>query len=198
VRCWHSDEKNPPGASCAYPSTEIGGVRGATDLAFGGYVCALTPGGVLCFGNGLGIEKTAKPIRLPTGTALLAGLPMCALQASGQIRCGEGNAAGQLLERTLSQGSKVELSGRYGCAILPDARQVCWGKDVAGAFGEKNALLAPEPLLEHVVAQGLAFAGNCAVTSDGLVYCRGRVLPSAQRLRPGPADTHMLTKVIIY
>lgn len=196
VRCWNSDEKNPLGSACTYPSTEISGVRGATDLAFGGQLCALTPGGVLCFGTALGIDKTAKPIPLPTGTALLSGLPVCVLQASGRILCDRHDTVGKLLERALPAGAKAEMSNMYGCAILPDKKQVCWGRDDGHAFGELQGTLASEPPLEHVVAQGLAFAGNCAVTEDGAVLCRGNVLPHSPRT--SSSNARPLTKVTIY
>jgi hypothetical protein len=197
VRCWIAELQTPQGESCAYPSTEISGIRGATALSIGaGGLCALAGGKVLCWGVPLGWEKLAKPANLPSGIDVMVGIYPCVLGASGQIKCSTKSAAGYKLETKLPAGSKVMLSGFYGCAITPDAKQVCWGSNQGGAMEDGEAIPGPQPVLDNVTALSLAHDASCAVTRDGAIWCRGDALRSGQPRRPEMA--RRLSRLTIY
>ncbi len=132
-------------------------VKGLVEVSFGSnHGCALDDdGGVTCWGfheNGeIGIGDTS----------------------------GFGSTASNLPVRipNLTGVTDIEVSERFSCAVLKDARAACWGLNSAGQLGDGTTQnrLVPTTVqgLSNVVQVTAGWKHACALTSGGAVKCWG-------------------------
>ena len=163
VSCWGQEDPVDGGTFNALTPTVIPGVADATQVALGhDFGCALTTGGVYCWGDntfgqlGRGnVGGTELPAALVTGLSnatLLAagGNNACALVAGGQVACWGDNAKGELgqgdpgfgpaagtqsIVMQLPAAKSVSVGESHVCAVTRTNRAFCWGDNSAGELG---------------------------------------------------------------
>lgn len=168
------------------------------------HTCALrNDGNVWCWGdNALGQLGDASrrsshvPVRvraLPPARWVAAGAhSTCAVTLEGEVYCWGANSVGQLGNGETATGrpSPVRVARVEGaleavgsdvaerhCAIDGERTLACWGR--LGLFGEDGRAVigsrVPEPERRlRVLAVAIGASHECALSEDGLVWCRGR------------------------
>ena len=162
---------DPGGAVACFPTVEAGferapelwtvpGVRGADDLAAGDqHTCALTGGGVRCWGiNDRGQlgdgtvtpRNTAEAVAGTGSTRLVAagGETSCGWSRKGLSCWGENDHGQQGISELgasvtahLADGfpdvelADLDLGGRHGCALTVEGQVLCWGSHGRGQLG---------------------------------------------------------------
>jgi alpha-tubulin suppressor-like RCC1 family protein/PKD repeat protein len=156
VRCWGSniDQNTNPSGQIDVPA----GLSGVTAIAVGFYgVCALTPGGVVCWGR-----QTPAPADVGQVVQIGSTNHNCALRTDASLRCWGFDIFGQIaVPAGLGTVTRVAVGGYHTCALRQDATVVCWGID---QFGE---LQVPTELRPPLSAQTVTFTS--AVPSPALV-----------------------------
>jgi alpha-tubulin suppressor-like RCC1 family protein len=167
--------------------------------------CALTESGdVYCWGNTWSEEESfgVTPQRvegLEDVASIASGFAhTCALTAGGQVHCWGSNFNGILGDDAAPSGKAPvlieELSGitaitatdMDNCALRSNGTVACWGSNVYGQLGDGsepdpdnyyNYSTVPVEVVEvsDVVAIAGSREGNCALLSDGSVWCWGNV-----------------------
>ena len=193
VTCWGSMVAPPLAAvqqvacgndiSCALLSDgEVvcwGGVTAAQlqgiSVSVGSMVaCAVRTDGQVLYG--LGDQWTDTGV----GSAVAVccgGLHMCALLATGGVRCWDGNQEGQSDVPEGLLASAVSCGYWHTCALLTNSSVACWGSNNHGQLG-----------LEEVQATSITCGHfhTCAVLTSGEVQCWGDItrVPSLPLITP--------------
>jgi alpha-tubulin suppressor-like RCC1 family protein len=148
----------------AHPEA-VPGVKGATQLALGGYTgCALLDDGrVSCWGNNRDGELGDRKSTDPRAAAIVPGLDhvhaiaispsstqvhVCAVLADASVRCWGGNGHGELgVDHASADGAPVAVPGLTGvaqiaagdgatCAVKTDGSVWCFGDNTHGLLGD--------------------------------------------------------------
>lgn len=158
-------QANPYTAAASVPATVVDAGAFATGVSQGqGFTCAMSDGGISCWGNNTGGQlghAGATATNLPASPSFAAGLaPVQAV-----------------------------LGDAHGCAIMADRGVDCWGsnsKGQAGDFSGKTTVNPPGGVggISNVVGLALGHEHSCSVNEDGDVYCwgsntKGQLGPSA-------------------
>jgi alpha-tubulin suppressor-like RCC1 family protein len=163
------------------------GLGPVQELAIGAHhTCALSGGGVRCWGEGLrgqlGTGLTTS-LSAPSVLAVGGGLPLagvtalvaggdrtCALVADG-VRCwGDGVVDAQEPEGFRGGATALAAGPGFACAAFAEPRAVrCSGAD------DRGQSAARQPVLAGAAVVGLSAGGKhaCAVLEDGAVQCWG-------------------------
>lgn len=126
----------------------------------------------------------------PTGPAVTAMTPSCALLADGTVRCWGGNGSGQVGDgsiidrmapvpvRGLADVRALSSNGTSSCALLSNGSVWCWGLNSDGELGDGTTIARATPVAVVGVsdAVGLSDGVGCAVLRSGSVKCWGRRL----------------------
>lgn len=167
--------------------------------------CALTESGeVYCWGNTWSEEMSfgVTPQRvgeLDDVVSISSGYShSCALTESGQVYCWGSNFSGLLGDEEAPSGKTPvlieELSGitaiiatdMDNCALRSNGTVACWGANVYGQLGDGSEIdpndyynysTTPVDVVEisNVVAIAGSREANCALLSDGSVWCWGNI-----------------------
>ena len=168
VHCWGSNSDwqlgTTAGASTPTPVV-VGDLAGAQAVTTGAFFsCALRADAVHCWGrNAAG--------QLGDGTRDVAMLVRRVLAPAGAS------------DVYLTDAIHVEAGAAHACAVLRDARVVCWGDNDDGELARTIPVSSPTPVLVHD-STGADLAGvvrvacgrdhTCAIARDGAsVYCWG-------------------------
>lgn len=168
------------------------------------HVCALTDGGLLCWGNNeagqLGIPtdtmSSLRPVSPEPRDGWLAvdayGLSTCGLRAGGLLYCWGANGKGQLGvgdtdDRDSPQLVPVrdvvdfDVGREFACALDGTGRLFCWGANFEGQLAQADPFGAadiPEPVQVGEDRDWVAVsAGNghgCGIRNGDELYCWGR------------------------
>lgn len=203
VQCWGNNASgqlgNGTNTQSLVPVQVTGLTGGVIDIAAGSlFACALTSsGGVKCWGeNGGGqlgnkdatLADSNTPVdvySLATGVVALDGgdTHMCALLATGGVKCWGGNASGQIGDGAkgnnlwpvhalgLQSGvASISAGADHTCAVLTDGTAKCWGADGGGALGNTGGnSLTPVPVV--VDSAGVAVSGIMAISAGSAHTC---------------------------
>lgn len=138
--------------------------------------CMTIGGGLRCTGQwhigGGGLSSTPVPIaNVPTSLMVAAGQSHACATDSFGVRCWGSNLFGSLGNSTNSDStSGVQASGltfavgglaagdHHSCALLPDGRVSCWGRNARGQLGNGSQVDSNAPAL--VRAPDVIFAGG--------------------------------------
>jgi PKD repeat protein/alpha-tubulin suppressor-like RCC1 family protein len=210
VKCWGYNNSGQLGdgtTNTRHTPVDVSGLTsGVVSIAAGVQTtCALTTtGGVKCWGNngygGLGdgtVSSRTTPVNVVGLTSGVAAITMgnfyvCALTASGGVKCWGTNGSGQLgigvtsyQQLTpvnvvgLSAGvASVSAGGSRTCAVTTSGAVKCWGYNGWGEVGD-GTLISPRPSPRDVVGLGAGVAiisaggGACAVLTSGDMRCWG-------------------------
>jgi alpha-tubulin suppressor-like RCC1 family protein len=162
--CW-------PASACAMAPGDVEGLTGTADLAAGeAHACAITPTGVLCWGNdyygqlggpGAGQDSRAVTVTLPAGShgLVAGGFHSCTLTPTGQAYCWGSNEKGQLGAPMASDPSPpvpVDAGGlrftvlaagySHTCGLTCWGLIFCWGDNGAGELGIGNRTPSTTPV----------------------------------------------------
>jgi hypothetical protein len=199
-----SASSSRPAATPPLPSSQP--IAGPTNTALAAghhHTCALTGGGVKCWGsnefgqlgNGTTIDSSI-PVDvagLGHGVRAIAagGGHTCALTAEGGVECWGGNSAGQLGSGINTDSSvPVDVSGLEGgvtaiaaggwhtCAVTTGGGVKCWGSNMYAQLGtgtttDASIPVAVSDLASEVSAIGAGDIHTCALTTGGGVKCWG-------------------------
>ena len=180
VKCWGDNALGQLGDGTNVPSSTPVDVQGlssgvAAIVANGGFSCALTEaGGVKCWGgntvgavgDGTNLNRNAPVdvVGLTSGVTALAagGGHVCALMATGGLKCWGYNGNGQLGDGTQASSnvpvsvvglptgaSTVTGGGDHTCASVLDGTVYCWGFNNHGQTGNGTMVfpqLTPQPV----------------------------------------------------
>lgn len=142
----------------------------SSDLTVGSnHVCAVTSGGVKCFGNAEAVT-TKIPTTLKTVTQLQAGNRFsCGLTDKG-VRCwGEipGTTKKDLLigQRELKEPRLLAVGYDHACAVGKNNKIKCWGKNEMGEG-------TPPEGLTNITELSLGMTNSCAI-ADKKIICWG-------------------------
>jgi alpha-tubulin suppressor-like RCC1 family protein len=124
--------------------------------------------------------------------AVEAGTRTCLLYSDGLIECAgtaagggrgiwsgdRGDRSGALVQiPSVSDAVSLSSPGIHGCALLPQGRITCWGKnssfqmtDAAGRWDGEPVVI---PEIDDAVAVAAGGAHSCALHADGAVSCWG-------------------------
>lgn len=173
--------------------------------SLGNHTCAVgTDRRAYCWGNnadgqlGDGTrEERDKPVAVGVFTDVVdvsAGYThSCLVRESSDLYCWGKNDRGQLGDGTKSDRlepsvlsmrgiTRVGVAGWHTCAITKLGTVRCWGDNYYGALGTgsfepaRSSTFLEVPGLTDVVALAVGVMHNCAVTSQGYVYCWGRAV----------------------
>lgn len=208
VKCWGDNFQGQLGNGTLGGSlyaVDVVGLSGAIAIAAGNvHTCALTgAGGVKCWGNnyygqlgngGIGSGATVVDVTgLTSGVvAIAAGYHhMCALTASGGMKCWGANYGGQLGDGSATHAYTpidvsglasgviaMGLGGRHSCAILTGGGVKCWGSNEVGQLGNGTTVDSFTPIDVTGLGSGasalaLGTGHSCALASGGGVKCWG-------------------------
>ena len=183
VACWGSNSAGQIGDgtfngpqhcgrfACSTRAVAVDGVVGATAIAVGGDMsCALTSGGVVCWGvvpdpegGRLIASPTPVPIALDNPKAITAGGEgaACALVARGEVQCWGYNTYGEwgngatdgpricvngpcsaapMRVRGIKDATTIVAGSYDTCAIVSGGAVECWGSNDDGELGLGNAI----------------------------------------------------------
>ncbi|HEY4187166.1 MAG TPA: RCC1 repeat-containing protein [Polyangia bacterium] len=167
--------------------------------ARGGHVCAVTNGGVFCWGSNsqgeLG-DGTFTARRVPTlvpgsagASVVTAGLVHTCAVNDGLVTCWGANQVGELGDGTTDvrllpvvvtplAGVTALASGAYHtCAVTGDGTLRCWGANQAGQLGEGTTSSVAVPVPVTGIQQAIEITAgdnfSCARRNDGTVACWG-------------------------
>lgn len=167
--------------------------------------CALTESGeVYCWGNTWSEDRSfgVTPQRvegLEDVASISSGYShTCALTAGGQVYCWGSSYSGLLgddyapsgkdpvLIEELSGITAISATDMDNCALRSNGTVACWGSNVYGQLGDGSEIdpddyynysTVPVDVLE--ISNAVAIAGsreaNCALLSDGSVWCWGNI-----------------------
>ena len=226
VKCWGRNTYGQLGNGTtvdSYTPVIVNGLSGVNSIASGGdSTCALLAGGfVKCwgynhFGNlGNGTITNSKspvtvmltpvapdyvPTPLSGATAIAAsGAHVCALLASGRVKCWGADTWGQLgnghnsdswtavdvMRRPIAPAEAQPLTGATGitvngihsCAIV-NGGAMCWGDDTYGQLGNgaNSSSNYPDTVIGvgGVISMAAGTGNTCAIVAGGSVLCWGR------------------------
>ncbi len=176
----------------------------ASAVSAGGYhTCALTSGGVKCWGynvNGqLGDGTTTNRSTPVDVSGLTSGIVAiaagsqhtCALTSGGGVKCWGYNVNGQLGDgTTTNRSTPVNVSGLtsgvvaiaagnlHTCALTSGGGIKCWGSNNSGELGDGTTTDRSTPvnvsgLTSGVTAIAVGGYHTCALTSSGGIKCWG-------------------------
>jgi alpha-tubulin suppressor-like RCC1 family protein len=171
--------------------------------AAGNHTCALTGGGVKCWGNNEGgqlgdgttTDRTT-PVAVAGLTSGVASITVgrfhtCALTTGGAVKCWGYNAASQLGDGTtterdtpvavpnLASGvAKIAAGRAHTCALTTRGGVKCWGHNEVGQLGDGTTSDRTTPvdalgLSSGVVSIAVGGHHTCALTAAGGVKCWG-------------------------
>jgi hypothetical protein len=168
-----------------------------------GHTCALTTGGVKCWGRNaegqLGDGTTTQRLApvdvsgLPSGVVAISagGDHTCALTTGGAMKCWGLNDYGQLGDGTTAwRNTPVDVSGLssgvvsisagayHTCALTNVGAVKCWGMNDYGQLGDGTTTQRSTPVSVAGLSSGMAAVSagayhTCAVTNVGAVKCWG-------------------------
>ena len=209
VQCWGRNVEGELGnggqADAALPVQVTGLTSNVQAIAAGGalgqHACALSNGGVSCWGQNsfgeVGDNSTATSILVPDQvvgltsgvSAIVAGEDHSCAIVNGGAQCWGLNTSGQLGNNSttsslvpvqvagLTSGvQELALGGVHTCALVNGGVQ-CWGRDVEGELGNNSTTESPVPVQVTGIVSGvqqIADGGqsSCALISGG-VQCWG-------------------------
>ena len=168
VSCWGSNSTSQlgiAGGDAASPSGPVAmpGGSAASSIAAGGYhSCAITTGGLVCWGLnssgqlGVAVGSIGNPtsVSVPGGAVaqVAAGLGhTCVRSTAGAVRCWGSDTYGQLgngggSAQTTPPATAISMPGAltatfvaagsdHACAVLSNGSVACWGRNTNGQVG---------------------------------------------------------------
>jgi alpha-tubulin suppressor-like RCC1 family protein len=191
VRCWGDGGRGQLGtglttalSAASVPAIAHGvPLAGVTAIAAGGdATCALTPDGVLCWGDGAvdasqpeGFRGAASAIAVGTGFVCAAFGEPRAVRCSGADDRGQSSGRQPIV--TGATIASITAGAKHACVVLEDGSIQCWGANDYGQLGDGTTSDSRVPALVHGLPPATEVRAGathtCARLRNNTVACWG-------------------------